>query len=190
MKWSEFRKLPNILSLSRPFFFLPLTALAVLWMQWIFAGAIIYIIGAITDLFDGWLARKRGEVTITGKLLDPLADKLFFDPLPFLFYSLLSPLPKYFLVFIYVPLECALFLGGLYAWLVPSQNIFLTGANQWGKWKTGSIVIFTILLFVNELIAPVSEKYLIVVLGFAIGFAFMSFVGHINYRKIKGVVYK
>lgn len=183
VKWSEFRKLPNILSLSRPLLFLPLTALAVLWLQWIFIGVILYITGAITDLLDGWLARKRKQVTITGKLLDPLADKLFFDILPFFFYPLLSPFLRYNLVFIYVPLECALMFGSLYAWSTPSQSIFLVGANWWGKWKTASIVIFTVLLFINELIMPISEKYLIVALGSATVSAFMSFVRHINYSK-------
>lgn len=35
-----------------------------------------YIVAASTDLLDGWLARRGGEVTRIGKLLDPLADKL------------------------------------------------------------------------------------------------------------------
>ncbi len=183
MKWNELTKFPNILSLSRPLFFLPLTALAVLQLQWMFAGAVIYMIGVATDSVDGWLARKQGQVTITGKLIDPLADKLFFDSLPFFFYLRLPPFLRYYLIFIYVPLECALLFGGLYTWIVPSQNIFLAGANQWGKWKTASIVIFTILLFVSELIMPVSENYLTIALVSAIGFAFMSFVRHINYSK-------
>ena len=183
MKWSKFKNLPNILSLSRPLLFLPLTALAVLWLQWIWAGTIIYVIGALTDSIDGWLARKQKQVTVAGKLLDPLADKLFFDPLPLFFYSSLSPFLQRLFVFFYVPLEFALMFGGLYAWFDPSQNIFSVGANNGGKWKTASIIVFTVLLFVNELISPVSEKYLIVILGAAVGFAFMSFVGHVNYRK-------
>jgi len=183
VKWSEFRNLPNILSLSRPLLFLPLTALAVLWLQWTLAGAVIYVIGAVTDSIDGWLARKQKQVTVAGKLLDPLADKLFFDPLPLFFYPSLSPFLQYLFIFIYVPLECALMFGGLYSWFAPSQKIFSVGANNGGKWKTASIIIFTVFLFFNELIAPVSEKYLITILGAAVGFAFMSFIGHVNYRK-------
>ena len=183
MKWSEFRNLPNILSLSRPLLFLPLTALAVLWLQWTWVGAVIYAIGAATDALDGWLARKQKQVTVTGKLLDPLADKLFFDPLPLFFYLSLSPFLQYLFIFVYAPLEFILMFGGLYAWFVPSQNIFSVGANNGGKWKTASIIVFTVLLFINELITPVSEKYLIAMLSAAVGFAFMSFVGHINYRK-------
>lgn len=40
------------------------------------AMAWIFIVAAITDLLDGWLARRGQQVTRIGKLLDPLADKL------------------------------------------------------------------------------------------------------------------
>lgn len=37
---------------------------------------LVFVVAAVSDLWDGWLARRRGEITDFGKLADPLADKL------------------------------------------------------------------------------------------------------------------
>lgn len=37
---------------------------------------LIYIFASATDLLDGWLARKKNEVTSFGKIVDPIADKI------------------------------------------------------------------------------------------------------------------
>ena len=42
--------------------------------HWWAAG--LYALAAATDSLDGWLARSRGQVTVAGAFLDPLADKL------------------------------------------------------------------------------------------------------------------
>jgi len=39
-------------------------------------AAIIFVVAAVTDLLDGYIARRTGQVTKLGKLLDPIADKL------------------------------------------------------------------------------------------------------------------
>lgn len=39
-------------------------------------AALIFIIAAVTDLLDGYLARRHSQVTRLGRLLDPIADKL------------------------------------------------------------------------------------------------------------------
>ncbi|MEY4704331.1 MAG: CDP-diacylglycerol--glycerol-3-phosphate 3-phosphatidyltransferase [Nitrospirota bacterium] len=40
------------------------------------SAALVFIVAAVTDLLDGYLARRNGQVTTLGKLLDPIADKL------------------------------------------------------------------------------------------------------------------
>lgn len=39
-------------------------------------GLLIFWTATATDFFDGWVARRRGEITTLGTLLDPIADKL------------------------------------------------------------------------------------------------------------------
>lgn len=41
-----------------------------------YIAAILFVIAGISDLVDGYFARKLGQVSILGKLADPLADKL------------------------------------------------------------------------------------------------------------------
>lgn len=69
--------LPNMLTAVR-IVMIPLVLLLIhrggprdcFWAAWVYAAA------AITDFFDGYLARKMGLVSVLGKFLDPLADKL------------------------------------------------------------------------------------------------------------------
>lgn len=69
--------LPNLLTISRivviPAIFL---SVYITSMWWAIIAAILFIIASITDYFDGYLARARGETSALGRLLDPIADKL------------------------------------------------------------------------------------------------------------------
>lgn len=48
-----------------------------LWAQgWPLAAAVVFAVAAITDFFDGYIARKQGLVTVFGKFADPVADKI------------------------------------------------------------------------------------------------------------------
>ncbi len=42
------------------------------WQAW---AALVFLVAAVTDFIDGELARRTGQVTSVGKILDPIADK-------------------------------------------------------------------------------------------------------------------
>ncbi|OGP86835.1 MAG: CDP-diacylglycerol--glycerol-3-phosphate 3-phosphatidyltransferase [Deltaproteobacteria bacterium RBG_13_65_10] len=69
--------LPNRLTFGR-MGLVPLLMITLRWNEpfWNGVGALIFLLGSITDVVDGWLARRHGTVTPLGTFLDPLADKL------------------------------------------------------------------------------------------------------------------
>jgi CDP-diacylglycerol--glycerol-3-phosphate 3-phosphatidyltransferase len=69
--------LPNALTLSR-IFLVPLLVVVLLTRteRWEIIGAAIFAVAALTDWLDGYLARRRKQVTTLGIMLDPMADKM------------------------------------------------------------------------------------------------------------------
>lgn len=73
----QFWNLPNTITMLRTAVVPVLLLLP--WAQGPTGSRIIawlFIVAAVSDLVDGWLARRGQQVTSIGKLLDPLADKL------------------------------------------------------------------------------------------------------------------
>ncbi|TAN42672.1 MAG: CDP-diacylglycerol--glycerol-3-phosphate 3-phosphatidyltransferase [Nitrospirae bacterium] len=64
--------LPTALTLSR-IFLIPFFVLSV--YQHALLGALIFSIASITDFLDGYLARRSGQITTFGIIMDPIADK-------------------------------------------------------------------------------------------------------------------
>ena len=48
----------------------------------VYRAAAVVFISSVTDLLDGWVARRFHMVTELGKFVDPLADKLTTEPWP------------------------------------------------------------------------------------------------------------
>src|SRR5215470_16233510 len=69
--------LPNNLTYGR-LVAVPVVAALLLWggnaARWV--ALLLFIVAAITDFFDGYLARKWGQQSALGRMLDPIADKV------------------------------------------------------------------------------------------------------------------
>jgi CDP-diacylglycerol---glycerol-3-phosphate 3-phosphatidyltransferase len=120
--------LPNSITLSR-LFGLPVVVYCLYSdrqsVRWIGFG--VFVVAALTDWLDGYLARKLDLVTDLGKFLDPLVDKLLIL-IPLLILIDLHLVPA---VGVCLILARELTIAG---WRVGQSQI--SGANIWGKLKT------------------------------------------------------
>lgn len=93
-------------------------------------AAALFGLAAATDWLDGWLARRRNLVSLTGKFLDPLADKL----LVMAVLVTLLPLDRVPVWFVIILLAREMSINGLRALAAGEGMIIDAGAG--GKWKT------------------------------------------------------
>lgn len=128
--------LPNSLTLSR-IFLVPLLLVVLLtgnFPQREFWGLVVFLAAATTDYFDGYLARRRQQVTNFGKLFDPLADKLLISACLIALVQL-EAAPAWIVVLI-VGREFAV--TGLRS--IAATNGITVAASSMGKWKMVSQV--------------------------------------------------
>jgi CDP-diacylglycerol---glycerol-3-phosphate 3-phosphatidyltransferase len=102
------------------------------------ASAVIgffFLAVSLTDLLDGYLARRGGTVTAAGKLLDPLADKLLVLTALVLLVGSPGRIPWWGVPLVIAILARELAITGLRA--VASAEGVVIPAERLGKWKTG-----------------------------------------------------
>ena len=91
--------IPNMLTILR-FILIPFIYVSVLSKHFLIA-LIIFTTSAITDVLDGYIARKYNYITDIGKLMDPLADKLTQIAL-LLSLTILKILPLWIFIVVFV----------------------------------------------------------------------------------------
>jgi CDP-diacylglycerol--glycerol-3-phosphate 3-phosphatidyltransferase len=165
--------LPISLTLLR-IFFVPLVVVLLLtkgqnmdlWAVGVFLAA------AATDLADGYLARKRGQITTLGILLDPIADKLLISSALISLVEL-NLIPAWMVVIV-VGREFAV--SGLRA--IAYAEGFALQASDLGKAKmVFQVVAVTILVLERRYpdMHPLGEVLLLVVVVFALSSAIQYF---------------
>jgi len=137
---------PNLLSLSRilsvPVFIIlmlepsPVRALV---------AGIVFSLASATDWLDGYLARKWGQVTKVGKLLDPIADKILIMAALVTLVEIRSDIVHSWMAIVLIGREFAV--TGLRA-IAASEGIVIP-AETVGKYKVGAQIttVLSLLLY-------------------------------------------
>ena len=151
MKWN----IPNILSVMR-LVAAPMLAVVFLYFERPYAdwfALSLFIVGSVTDWFDGYLARAWGQETRMGAMIDPIADKamVVIALMVIVGYSSMSPwlvLPATLILFREV------FVSGLREFLGDVAGTLKV--TNLAKWKTATQMIAITFLFAQG----VFEHYL------------------------------
>jgi len=149
--------LPNQLTilriiLSPVFLFLFLSD--VIWMKQV--SVVIYIVAALSDWYDGWLARKFNYITSWGKFWDPLADKILTSA-AFIGFAVVELIP-WWMVIIIVGRDVIITLLRVFS-EVKNYN-FTT--SYYAKWKTLLQMIFLyylLILYVAQFTPKIKPIY-------------------------------
>jgi len=144
--------LPNCLTLAR--LGLAVVLFILLASEYFATGFVVFVIAASTDWLDGYLARKRGETTTLGRILDPFVDKVVVIG-AFVFLLALPPIETGlapWMVTLVVARE--LLVTGLRSYLEGESVAF--GADWMGKIKMvlQCVAIGSILFFLGVIRGP------------------------------------
>lgn len=106
---------------------------------------LIFIIASITDKLDGYIARKKNQITTFGKFLDPLADKILVLTAMIMLVEM-QKLPAWIPVIV---LAREFMVSG-YRLVAVEKGGKVIAASKWGKLKTVTQMIAIILAFVDS----------------------------------------
>jgi len=163
---NEIWNVPNALTLFR-IFLVPFLVVVLLtkFSGSEYAGLTIFLVAAITDFFDGYVARRYNKMTKLGALLDPMADKLLMSAA---FISLVElGLARAWMIVIIIGREFAV--DSLRA--IAAQQGVTIAASPLGKTKTVSQVVAVSLLILSYELGEykfIAELSLWVVMLFAL----------------------
>lgn len=177
--------IPNLLTILR-FMIIPVFGYCLYRQNYVFS-VFLFTLGGITDILDGYIARKYNLITSFGKLADPLADKLMLIT-ALVFLTMQNLIPVVFLIIV-VSKELFMALGSIT--LYRKKNVVVS-ANWYGKVATVLfyVVIVLILLF-KRFDVPNGSVYTDIGTGIAVLFTLFAFLMYsIEYRKIRSTSLK
>ena len=139
--------LSNIISFVRILLVFPLGYY--IWTDQLIPFIIVCLIGSLSDILDGHLARKLNQVTEFGKIIDPLADKIFVGVAAFIM-AILNIIPLWFFIVI-ITRDVLILIGGIYA---QRKLKYVLPSNYMGK-----IAVIILSLTIMGMFSKVSIAY-------------------------------
>ncbi len=160
--------LPNALTLFR-FLLIPVF-IYLMSIDQMMPALAVFIIASLTDILDGWIARKYNLITDFGKLFDPLADKLMVLSLLMMFVVKdIAPFAAIAILFIK---EMLLMIGGI---LLLKRNLVVY-SQRIGKIAQFVTVLALILCFFHKQFNAWGYPIHLYVLWTSVGLAILSFI--------------
>jgi len=135
--------LPNLISLAR----LPLAVAFVFWARHPVVAVVIVCLGGISDWLDGWLAKRLGQRSAAGALLDPICDHTFTVTV-LVTLVVVHGLPLWQLAILTVR-DVSNGLGGLIVWLLRPDHVRGLRPLQAGKIVTSLQFLFVVHLLLG-----------------------------------------
>ena len=133
-------------------------------------AGIIFLVASLTDMLDGYLARRLNQITKLGRVLDPLADKLMTAAA--LISLLIAKMVPLWIVVIFGIKELMMMLGGLVLYGkisdVPASNVL-------GKIATTLFFVSIVLIMLFELPSSLTTPMLSIATGFTLA-AFVTYL--------------
>jgi CDP-diacylglycerol--glycerol-3-phosphate 3-phosphatidyltransferase/cardiolipin synthase len=148
---------PNILTFIRILATIPMFIITYNEKYYLIAF-FIYIIVSLTDLLDGYIARKYNLVSDFGKFMDQIADKVLINALLLVFLEM-HKLPGWFVAII---ITRDIFISGLRMFLA-NKNV-VVAADRWGKLKTFSQTILIASLYLTPTLVFLENLNFILIL--------------------------
>lgn len=137
------------------------------------AAVAILLFSGLTDMLDGWIARKFNQITELGKIVDPLADYLTQFAVVVCLAAVYWPLIP--VIFLLVIKEISMAVLGV---VFLRKGKKLSGAQWYGKVTTGVFyaVMFILLVVPYEKMSFECSTILIIISGFWMLFSFVMYV--------------
>jgi CDP-diacylglycerol--glycerol-3-phosphate 3-phosphatidyltransferase len=150
LTWARILMIPLVVGV----FYLPASWLSL--QERNLAATVFFVIAAVTDWFDGWLARKLGQTSAFGAFLDPVADKLMVAAA----LAVLLQLERVDAIVAFIIIGREITISALREWMAKIGAARSVAVSFVGKLKTTAQMIALPLLLFHDPLGPLLPQVL------------------------------